>query len=168
MDIITNHITGMEKIYLKVTHLRTVFDFQHHTHVARQKCRVCGDVSSKGWDCSPCVRLKLLYLAQDMLDNKIRKGYQFSIDSVHVSCTILKLKYSGSLATTLISAKGRCLTTPCALQWRHNGRNGVSNHQPHHWLLNRYSGADERKHQSSVSLAFVWGIHRWPVNSPHK
>ena len=31
-----------------------------------------------------------------------------------------------------------------------------------------YSDADERKHQSSVSLAFVWGIHRWPVNSPHK
>ena len=31
-----------------------------------------------------------------------------------------------------------------------------------------YSGADERKHQSSASLAFVWGIHRWPVKSPHK
>ena len=31
-----------------------------------------------------------------------------------------------------------------------------------------YSGADQRKHQSSVSLAFEWGIHRWPVNSPHK
>ena len=31
-----------------------------------------------------------------------------------------------------------------------------------------YAGADQRKHQSSVSLAFVWGIHRWPVNSPHK
>ena len=30
------------------------------------------------------------------------------------------------------------------------------------------SGADERKHQSSVSLAFMRGIHRWPVNSPHK
>ena len=29
-----------------------------------------------------------------------------------------------------------------------------------------YSGADQRKHQSSASLAFVWGIHRWPVNSP--
>ena len=28
--------------------------------------------------------------------------------------------------------------------------------------------ADQRKHQSSASLAFVWGIHRWPVNSPHK
>ena len=31
-----------------------------------------------------------------------------------------------------------------------------------------YSGADQRKHQSSASLAFVWGIHRWPVNTPHK
>ena len=30
-----------------------------------------------------------------------------------------------------------------------------------------YSGADQRKHQSSASLAFVRGIHRWPVNSPH-
>ena len=31
-----------------------------------------------------------------------------------------------------------------------------------------YSDADQRKHQSSASLAFVWGIHRGPVNSPHK
>ena len=46
-----------------------------------------------------------------------------------------------------------------------------------------YSGADQRKHQtcyvygeikllkkhqSSASLAFVLGIHRWPVNSPHR
>ena len=31
-----------------------------------------------------------------------------------------------------------------------------------------YSGTGQRKHQSSASLAFVWGIHRWPVNSPHK
>ena len=29
-------------------------------------------------------------------------------------------------------------------------------------------GAVQRKHQSSASLAFVWGIHRGPVNSPHK
>ena len=31
-----------------------------------------------------------------------------------------------------------------------------------------YSGVDQREHQSSASLAFVRGIHRWPVNSPHK
>ena len=30
-----------------------------------------------------------------------------------------------------------------------------------------YSGADQRKHQSSASLAFVRGIHRWTVNSSH-
>ena len=35
-----------------------------------------------------------------------------------------------------------------------------------YWTV--YSRVDQRKHQSSASLAFVWGIHRWPVNSPHK
>ena len=31
-----------------------------------------------------------------------------------------------------------------------------------------YSGTDQWKHWSSASLAFVRGIHRWLVNSPHK
>ena len=31
-----------------------------------------------------------------------------------------------------------------------------------------YSSAHQRKHQSSASLVFVRGIHRGPVNSPHK
>ena len=31
-----------------------------------------------------------------------------------------------------------------------------------------YSGADKWKHQSSASLVFGRGIHRWPINSPHK
>ena len=31
-----------------------------------------------------------------------------------------------------------------------------------------YSDADQRKHQSSAPLAFVRGIRRGPVNSPHK
>ena len=30
------------------------------------------------------------------------------------------------------------------------------------------SGADQRKFESSAPLAFVRGIHRWPVNYPHK
>ena len=51
-----------------------------------------------------------------------------------------------------------------SLQWRHNELDGVSNHQPHDCL----PGTDQRKHRSSASLAFVRGIHRWPVNSPHK
>ena len=35
-------------------------------------------------------------------------------------------------------------------------------------FLTVYSDADQRKHQSCASLAFVWGIPRGPVNSPHK
>ena len=51
----------------------------------------------------------------------------------------------------------------CSLQWRHNERDGVSNHlRP-----TISSGADQNK-QSSASLAFVGKIHRCPVNSPHK
>ena len=60
---------------------------------------------------------------------------------------------------------------PCiwySLQWRHNDHDGVSNHQPHDCLLNRLFRRNQRNHQSSASLAFVRGIHRGPVNSPHK
>ena len=35
-----------------------------------------------------------------------------------------------------------------------------------YWTV--YSDADQRKHQNPASLAFVWGIHWRPVNSPHK
>ena len=35
-----------------------------------------------------------------------------------------------------------------------------------YWII--CSGADQRNHQSSVSVAFMRGIHRWPLNSPHK
>ena len=57
---------------------------------------------------------------------------------------------------------------PYSLRWHHNGRDGVSNHQPDIIYLTVYSSADQRKSQSFASLAFVRGIHRWPVNSPHK
>ena len=54
------------------------------------------------------------------------------------------------------------------LQWRHNERDGVSNQRRLDHFLNRLIWANQRKYESSVSLAFVRGIHRWPVNSPHK
>ena len=60
--------------------------------------------------------------------------------------------------------KNRCITLQC----RCNECDGVSNHQPRDCLLSIYKGPDQRKHQSSASMAFVRGIHRWPVNSPHK
>ena len=54
------------------------------------------------------------------------------------------------------------------LLWRHNWHDSASNHQPHLVYSTIYSGADQRKHQNSVLLAFVRGNHRRPVNSPHK
>ena len=57
-----------------------------------------------------------------------------------------------------------CSNSKGSIQWRHNGHDGVSNHQPHDCLLNRLC-ADQI---CSASLAFVRGIHRWPVNSPQK
>ena len=35
-------------------------------------------------------------------------------------------------------------------------------------LMIVYSSVYSRADQSSSSLAFVRGIHRWPLNSPHK
>ena len=55
-----------------------------------------------------------------------------------------------------------------SLQRRHDECHGISNNQPLNCLLNCFSGADQRKHQISASLAFVRGIHQWLVNSPHK
>ena len=55
------------------------------------------------------------------------------------------------------------------LRWRHNELDGVSDHQPHDCLLNRlFERRSKKKHQSSASPAFVRGIHRGPMNSPHK
>ena len=55
-----------------------------------------------------------------------------------------------------------------ALQWRHNGRGGVSNHEPHDCLLNRLFGRRSKKTSKLASLAFMRRIYRGPVNSPHK
>ena len=60
----------------------------------------------------------------------------------------------------------RCDCYTCVpLQLRHNERmlseiTGVSS-----VCSTVGSSVDQRKHQSSASLAFVWGIHRWLVNS---
>ena len=74
-----------------------------------------------------------------------------------------------SISSTQPTNHGHFLITENnSSQWHHNGRDGVSNHQTHHCLPNLYSGADQRKQQSSASLAFVQGIHWSPVNTLHK
>ena len=51
-----------------------------------------------------------------------------------------------------------------SLQWRHNGSMAFQITSLTIVYSTVYSGADQRKHQSSASLAFVRGINRGPVN----
>ena len=50
-----------------------------------------------------------------------------------------------------------------SLQRRHNDCDGLSNHMHLDGCLILCWGANQRTHQSSASLAFLRGIHRWPV-----
>ena len=54
------------------------------------------------------------------------------------------------------------------LQWRNDKRDGVPNHQHHACLPNRLFRRRSKKTSKFASLAFVRGIHRLPVISPHK
>ena len=78
-----------------------------------------------------------------------KEGYTFQI------CDFIKANVSLSLKSS-------------PLLWRHNGRDGFSNHQPDDCLLNCTFRRRSKKHQRFALLAFVRGIHRWPVNPPHK
>ena len=55
-----------------------------------------------------------------------------------------------------------------SLPWRHNEHDAsqINTISIVYWAI--CSGAGQRKHQNSASLAFVRGIHQWLVNSPHK
>ena len=87
-----------------------------------------------------------------------------SYKSLCASEVILKdMDKTGWYLYTTIHDKAHTLGT---LQWRHNGRNSVSNHQPHDCLFNRLFRRRSKKNQSSASLTFVRGIHRGTVNSP--
>ena len=56
----------------------------------------------------------------------------------------------------------------CTSQWRNNERDGVSNHQPHDCLLNRLFRHRSKKTSKPRVTGLCGGIHRPPVNSPHK
>ena len=54
------------------------------------------------------------------------------------------------------------------IHWLHNGRDGVSIHQPYDCLLNRVFQRKSKKISKLRVTGFVRGIHRGPVNFPHK
>ena len=54
------------------------------------------------------------------------------------------------------------------LQWRHDGAMASQITSLTIVYSTVYSVADQRKHHSSASLAFVREIHQWPLNFPHR
>ena len=107
--------------------------------------------------------LKSLKLSHNVL---LRKPHALSTSVL--TSTIISTHECILITIRLLKVFALFRKTKPSLQWRHNGRDGVSNHQPQIVYSSVYSGTDQRKHQSFASLAFVRGIHRWPVNSPHK
>ena len=55
-----------------------------------------------------------------------------------------------------------------SLHWRHNGRDGVSNHQPNDCLLNPMFRRRSKKTSKLRVTAFCAGNSPGSVNSPHK
>ena len=72
--------------------------------------------------------------------------------------------------------KSHCVAVEAVLQWRHNERHGVSNHQPHDCLLNHVfmrrlkkaskhrvtglvTGELHAQRVSNVENAFIWWRH---------
>ena len=86
----------------------------------------------------------------------------------------LKLRYISSPkmhTDVLYEYAGPCYQTTkgnSSLQWRHNGCDGVSNHQHHDCLLNRLFRRRSKKTSELRVTGLCAEIHRWLVNSPHK
>ena len=67
----------------------------------------------------------------------------------------MKLLFHGSITNYL-------------LQWRHNGHDGVPDHQPDVFLLNRYSGADQIKTSKLSVTGLCAGNSPVVGEFPHK
>ena len=84
------------------------------------------------------------------LYNSVTSLQCFAILSMQVSTSlhdILKYTHYDDVIMTILASQITSLPVVCSIV---------------------YSGVNQRKHQSSASLAFVRKIHRGPVNFPHK
>ena len=89
-------------------------------------------------------------------------------DTVHRSFHIYRLLFAGAPLWSLAYILGDgCMKT---LHYNDVIMSAMVSHITSLTIVysGNQSGADQRKHPSSASGAFVRGIHRWPVNFPHK
>ena len=125
----------------------------HEKPSALLASKLCGEVS-----CHPCQSAFFSWLRHDI--ETLFWGESISPPIKDQWCGVLTFSLLDICLNKLSknNAHMTSLEYLSSLQWRHNG----------FVYSTVYSGADQRKHQSSASLAFVRGMHRWPVNSPHK
>ena len=96
--------------------------------------------------------------------------YIISFHCVHQTTIIVDMypEYTGLTTASIAQHVTNLGHHNGALQWRHNGRDSVSNHQPYDCLLNRLF----RRRSKKTSKLRVTGLcarnSPGPVNSPHK
>ena len=88
---------------------------------------------------------------------------------VMIGCiTVLSLTYSPRTPVSLFLSSVYNMFLWCPLQWLHNGRDSVSNHQRFDCILNRLFRPGSKNTSKLGVTGLCEGIHQWPVNSPHK
>ena len=105
----------------------------------------------------------LLFVQQLVKANKKENTsalhYWYRLYTSGIHCYLPRASYMEN-----VSMSWRCH----ALPWRHNGCDGVSNHQPHEYLLNRLFRHRSKKKPKLRVTGLCEGNSPWPVNSPHK
>ena len=100
---------------------------------------------------------QVLWCYMASLSHNGERVYTWVASVYHVRCSSYTL-----------GSEMRHLHEISSLQWRHNGRDASQITSITIVYLTAYSVTDKKTHQSSASLAFVRGIHQWPVNSPRE
>ena len=125
------------------------FSFWMHFHRPSLACNRCIPIHSKYWS----THQGAIVVYNPEMVNSIRKAHWIrrSMCIIHVQVALvakhcIPWHYNGVIMSTMASRIASLTLI----------RSKV------------YSGEDQRNHQSSASLAFVCGIHRWPVNSLYK
>ena len=115
-------------------------------------------------------RWYILWLVLDAISSVTWLIYRSHRRESHGSKFLTAVTYSSQSNSKLYVQKNNYVPNcPVELaQWHHNERDGVSNHQPHDCLLNCLFRRRSKKTSKLRVTAFVRGIQRWPVNSPHK
>ena len=84
---------------------------------------------------------------------------------MHIMLSLTNVWPTSNKKFWILAAMGKSSIT---LQWRHNGRDSISNHQPHDCLLNRVFRRRLKKTSKLRVTGLCAGNSPGPVNSPHK